>query len=491
MFRFSLSIKTLTAGAMVALLAGGMPHTALAKTYKVDCTKNGKLQSTINSAVDGDAIEITGICQENIVIRDKRLTLVGASTPGPHGITGVAPLTDALHIQHGISESQQNVETGTVVQGLTISNPHFTCVRITFQSLVEMTDVKASDCGAGAATGIWVQEGSRFFGLRLTLNNNLRGFGATQYSRAICEECDLNGNVNWAASSWDHSTVSLLDSAVNGTRGLQANQYSYIDIDCPSVVSEHVCHLNATAIAGQVFGYSTVAFYGAGEFSGRFQAFDRSQVQLLGARQQSGSPNLLFGNSSLRVEPFFDGENEVESSRLQGETQVNEFSQAVLHGDSTVLDGSLFCSEGGDASVDGAVDLTGGAVIDGCDHAPTPCVPTDDVEYIISGGPEPDAGIYVDDILEVFRDAEVYPFAQVSQGGGCCQAAAPIRFRGNTEEEIRVVARDGNDCYSLRALYLQKADGTCLTQLSDDIWGPNCGSEPPGQTFFDQTFVLP
>lgn len=465
----------------MAVVLGAAAGPAAAATTLVDCTKNDKLQQEIDKADDGDTIQIKGICMENIVIRNKALTLVGYNSPGLHGITGVATSTDGVRIESS---------RGAVLQGLTISNPHFSGVRIRFNSEVEMIDCEVSDSFAGGATGIWVQEGSRFFGLRLTLNDNLRGLGALQYSRAFCQECDLNDNVNWAASALDHSVLSLQDSEVNGDRGLQVNAHSYADIDCAAVGSGHACTLD-TNLAGIASQYSTLAFYDAGhdegDFNGNFHAAEHSQVQLFGTRQQvNPGTNNIGGGSSLRVEPFSA------NSQVVGHTEVSGFSHALFHDASTVLDGSLSCSAGGDAWVDGAIDLvTPGYTITDCDQAPTACVTSNDVEYIISGGPEPDAGIYVDDILEVFRDEELSPFVQVGQGGGCCQAAAPIRFRGNTGEEIRVVARDGNDCYSLRALYLQKADGSCLTQLSGDIFGPDCGNEPPEQTFFDQTFVLP
>ena len=120
---------------------------------------------------------------------------------------------------------------------------------------------------------------------------------------------------------------------------------------------------------------------------------------------------------------------------------------------------------------------------------PPPCVATTGAEYVISGGPDPGAEIFVDDILRVFVNAGLV--AEVSQGGRCCPPVAPIRFVADTGDILRVQAQDANDCYSLEALWLQKADGSCLTQLTGDIFGPNCGSEPPEQIFFDQNFTLP
>jgi hypothetical protein len=311
---------------------------------------------------------ITGVCQENIVIRDKRLTLTGAATPGRHGINGVAPLTDALRIEHSIPGSQQNIILGTFVQGLTISNPHSTCVRIKYQSYVEMTDVEASGCGTGGATGIWVEDGSYFGGARMQLHSNLRGLGAAYQSRASCFECALNGNVDWAASSLEHSTVSLHMSAVSGDNGLEARNFSSIDIRCDIPASGHACSLDATELAGVAESSSTMAFYKAGDFGGYFQALDRSEAQLDGAWQQSNPGiNTIDGGSSLRVESLSG------ASRLMGHTDVTGFSHALIYGSDTVLDGSLTCDQGGDAWVAPEIDLSApGYTISGCDLAPIP-----------------------------------------------------------------------------------------------------------------------
>jgi hypothetical protein len=117
------------------------------------------------------------------------------------------------------------------------------------------------------------------------------------------------------------------------------------------------------------------------------------------------------------------------------------------------------------------------------------CVETTGIEYVLSGGPEPDAGIFVDDILSVFLNGDL--ITEFSQSGRCCPPADPVRFIANTGDTLRVVAQDANNCYSLETLYLQKVNGNCLTLLTEDIFGPNCDSEPPMQTFFDETFVLP
>jgi hypothetical protein len=120
---------------------------------------------------------------------------------------------------------------------------------------------------------------------------------------------------------------------------------------------------------------------------------------------------------------------------------------------------------------------------------PTPRAATTGGGYIISGGADPGAGIYVDDVLRVFVNG--VPVAEVEQHGRCCPPVSPIHFAANPGDSLRVQAQDWNDCYSLEALWLHKADGSSRTQLTGDIFGPNCGFEPQGQIFFDKTFTLP
>lgn len=117
------------------------------------------------------------------------------------------------------------------------------------------------------------------------------------------------------------------------------------------------------------------------------------------------------------------------------------------------------------------------------------CTASTQSEYVISGSADSDEGIFVDDILRVFVNEVL--LAEISQGGRCCQPAAPIRFVANTGDTLRIQAQDANNCYGLETLWLQKSDGSCLTLLTNGASGPNCGSEIPKQVFFNQTFVLP
>lgn len=355
------------------LLSVSWSPTAAAVTRKVNCGRED-LQKAINLAVNGDTIELTGICQGNFRIDGKDLTLVGASAAGPHGIKGVASDTAGLVI------SRSNK---TVLQNLAFSNGADGGVLIDY-SYVTMTDCTASN---NAGRGISVHLSSFFSGLRLQINNNLStGLIALNGSRVDCTECDLNGNSSSQAGARVGAMLTLGDSVVSGKGGLQSLSHSYIDIDCVSLDTTHACSLNATQTAGRAFDDSTVAFYGAGDFWGQVVAEGRSEAQLVGARQLSTgvvrdnsdpSPNLtprsniMSDGSMLRVHPL---DNTLAgSSRLMGITNVSEFSHALLYADSadgdSALVGVLNCTSGGDAWVDAGVDLTTGSIT-GCEHAP-------------------------------------------------------------------------------------------------------------------------
>jgi len=117
------------------------------------------------------------------------------------------------------------------------------------------------------------------------------------------------------------------------------------------------------------------------------------------------------------------------------------------------------------------------------------CIPTKNTEYILTCGPNPTDGIYVDDFLRVYING--FKVADINQMGHCCPPADPIHFIASSGDTLRIQAQDGNSCYSIDALWLQKANGSCLRQLTPEIYGPNCGYEPPEQVFLDQSFVLP
>jgi hypothetical protein len=365
--------KVSTCVLAAALCTAGWSPVADAAIKKVKCGKDD-LQKVIDSAVNGDTVELTGICSGNYRIDGKDLTLLGASTAGPHGIQGVAADTAALVI------SRSNK---THLENLSISDGAFWGVRAEY-SLFSMSHCTVS---RNAHNGINASNASRLDGDHLLFEGNARGalfVGGASY--ADCEECDFNGNLRFAAVSNSGSTVTLLDSIVTGRAGIAATNHSYIDIDCRSFATSHDCSLHVNEVAGYANAGGAVWFYGAGDFWGQVEAGDRSEVALYGSRQQSTGVirdnsglnpnpnprnNLVWDNSTLRVDPW-DG-TAAGSSRLMGTTDVADFSHALLYGTavggSSVLVGDLNCDSGGDAWVDAGVAFTPGSIT-GCEHVP-------------------------------------------------------------------------------------------------------------------------
>jgi len=88
------SSRFLVVCAIVALLASGLPASALAKTHNVDCTKQGDLQKAIDAASSGDSIEITGRVHGQHRHQGQGPDAGRRRRAGTHGITGVAANTD-------------------------------------------------------------------------------------------------------------------------------------------------------------------------------------------------------------------------------------------------------------------------------------------------------------------------------------------------------------------------------------------------------------
>src|SRR5262245_57331286 len=76
--------KVLLARILLMLLA--LPGTGRAATLPVDCNAGGKIQTALNAAANGDTISVTGVCNENVSVRDElvRVTIDGQGTATVH-----------------------------------------------------------------------------------------------------------------------------------------------------------------------------------------------------------------------------------------------------------------------------------------------------------------------------------------------------------------------------------------------------------------------
>ena len=328
------------------------------KTVIVDCTKGDSLQKAIDSAQDDTVIEVRGLCNENVQIHRKRLTLHGLdpATDGVRGTAPVAPAVAAVHVWYSVGVHVENLSfSDTSPGGVGLAAGYST--------------ITAHNCrmAGSSSNGVRVSLSSVFIGTEVTLaDSGGAGLLVQRNSQAFCTGCRLENNAGFAADARFGSLLTLLDGVVTGNRGLRASTESYADIDCVTEDTAYPCSLNVTGTAGFAIGQSTVSPYGAGPFAGRLVAFDRGEIYVYGAQQTSTGPNNTFEHfSTLVVEQAFETG---EQGQLKGHTQVSGFSRALLR-DATTVDGTLACDSAGDAWKDAGVTVTGGPVT-GCEHVP-------------------------------------------------------------------------------------------------------------------------
>jgi hypothetical protein len=338
-----------------------------AKTVTVDCANGQSIQAAIDQNAPPLEIEVRGICQENVEIRGKQVTLRGGD-PLVDGIQGVTGSTT------GAALSILYVD-GARIEGLAIGDGPGTGVGMWFSHVT----MQGCRIAGNASTGVLVSSGSVLNARGITVAENARGLQVQRGGFTFCGGCTFTDNTGFAAVATNGGLLSLLSSVVAGRDGIIALNDSYADIDCVSDPSiDHPCSMAATRRA--VAGFSaTVALFGAGDFTGQVVADDRGHAFVLGARQTAAGknlagndiPNVVFNFGTLWATPFVDEADVAHPSRLMGDTFVEGFGRALLD-DGTEIDGQVACSRAGDAWADAGVVLTPGSAIADCEHAPPP-----------------------------------------------------------------------------------------------------------------------
>lgn len=454
-----LALLTLTGSAVFG-------QTPTQRTVRVDCTTGQSIQRALEVKADELVVEISGVCAEDLLIHRDNVTLRGAD-PAVDGVRGVAAgVTSAdgvVEVRRARNVRIENLtisEGGksglTVNQALNVSVANCRLVNngrhgLAVHSSLEV-DVRDTEMGGNMGRGISVFDG---------YNVN-------------CLRCTIEANGNFSVLGVMNSVIGVFESSVSGRAILSALSSSV------QVIDSDFTPPSPTDLALLASDYSEISLQRS-RFSGWAAALETATLRFEDSEHEDNAAGFNFVDLSSILS--LEG-----ASSLTGDLIVEDFSKALVK-DGSTLAGNLTCSSAGDAFCEDSGLISGS--ISGCASCLPPplCVATAGAEYVISGGTEPDAGIFVDDILRVFVNGDLV--AEVSQGGRCCPPANPIRFVADTGDTLRVQAQDANVCYSLEALWLQKADGSCLTQLTGDIFGPNCGSEPPEQIFFDETFPLP
>jgi hypothetical protein len=357
MFR-SMGLVCLLLG--VAAQAAEIPQMPAARqpamAVVVNCNNGQSIQAAVDSNPAPVEIQITGICVENVFIRDKDVSLRGTQKPSLDGIRSVDPSFPALTVRGSVIAE---------INDLSFSNSAGTGVAIRGGAIMRINHCLFEN---NATVGLRVDSGANVRSDDSTFTGNANSNTNTADAQFFCVACDFNGG-GPAAVSTRGAIVSLNDCVVTGSLGIIADEVgAFVDFDCTSD-TPHPCSLNVTGPAAIGTFSGTARLFGAGSFSGQLIADDRGTVRLDGSVQRVGSsdgqPNFVDALGEIIVSPLFDVSPPAQSLILS--TQAAHFARVLLTNDS-VLKGSIQCSGAADAFLDPTVIRFPGSSVTGCEH---------------------------------------------------------------------------------------------------------------------------
>ncbi|HEU4886271.1 MAG TPA: right-handed parallel beta-helix repeat-containing protein [Thermoanaerobaculia bacterium] len=327
----------------------------------VNCNNGQSIQAAVDASSAPAEIQIMGICVENVLIRNKDISLRGVQKPSLDGIRSATASMPALTVRGSVIAAisdlsfSGNPGTGVAIRG----GADMTLANCLFEN--------------NAASGLRVDSGAFVVGNDLTFTANRGTSTNTSDAQFFCIACDISGSGPAVVSSRG-AIVSLLDSVVTGRLGIIASDRgSFADIDCATFDTPHACSMNVSQFAALGVAGGTAVLFGAGEFSGQLIADDRGTVRLDGALQKATSsddqPNIADSLGEIVVAPLFDVTPPAQS--LLRDTEAARFARVLLTGDS-ILKGSIQCTGAADAFLDPTVIPVPGSTVSGCEHASVP-----------------------------------------------------------------------------------------------------------------------
>ena len=328
------------------------PFTA---SVPVNCAAGQSVQDAIDANAGPVEIVISGLCTENVLIRDKDVTLRGAIGPSQDGIRSLVASMPALTVRgtgiDAISNLSFNKSAGAAVM---IRGVNATLANCEFAS--------------NGGTALNVAMGAFVTATALVFDGNVgRSMNVTD-AQFFCTGCDVSGN-NFAVVATRGATASLLDSVVTGRRGILATDGGTLaDLDCVNAGTSHACSMKVTGVAAQAVGGGSVTLFAAGDFTGQVTADEGGTVALIGARQTAGAQVGL--GPSTNIADFFGrlvaaSLTDLERSSLLS-SNLDHFARLVVTDNSTVS-GTVQCSNAADAALDPTVVPR--ASFKGCEHA--------------------------------------------------------------------------------------------------------------------------
>jgi hypothetical protein len=340
---------------VIAFGAAAVPNQ---NVVRVDCNAGGKVQAAVDANSAPLDIVISGICTENVVIRDKDVNLRGSSgDPTLDGIRGKLSTTPALTVRGSVIAT---------IRSLSFSNSAGQAVSIQSGANETISSCRFENNGN---IPLQVTSGAMVIADSLTFNANTGRSIAVSGAQFFCTSCDVSGN-GFALVASRGAIASLLDTVISGGRGILASDGgTSADIDCASVVTSHPCMINVTGVAAQADTGARATLLDVGDFTGQLMAEDAGTVSLIGARQTSGATNDADFFGRIVAEANVDVNPPTQS--LLRATNAAHFAR-VLVTDNTVIQGAIQCTAAADAVLDATVTVAQGATITGCEHASTP-----------------------------------------------------------------------------------------------------------------------
>jgi hypothetical protein len=314
--------------ALLMLAAAAAADTA--RTIRVDCARGQSINAALAANADELIIEISGKCNEAVVVKRSRVTLRGTN-PALDGLIG--PVGDFVPLME-VRAANFGTRTGALpavqLRNLSISQSG------DYGLFVDSSIVAINNCLFADNRGVGGQ------GLHFTRSSSAVIVDSTFQTDEIflfqssvqCRSCTFSGNPGAAfIVSGGGSHGSLVNSSINGGGGAAAHTGADLNLVNTTVTGTHGT-INVEQAQARVQG-STL--------SGHVEADYRSMLRLENTVQTANTFVNVFDQGAFVT---------VNNSTLVGPTQFHQFSRGSVVNGSHL--GDLSCSTGADVACDGS-----------------------------------------------------------------------------------------------------------------------------------------
>jgi hypothetical protein len=330
----------LVAGAMACLLMIGSTAGAANKEVRVDCSKGQSINRALGDMADDLVVEISGLCEENVVVNRERVTLRGTD-PAADGIRAATldtPGSFAVLVRSSYVRIENLRITGGQTYGLVVSHTSG-YGRFGWGSDL---GVEVVNCRIVDNPGIGLlAEDSSVTVRDTTLSGNARGGAYAWRGDLRCTNCTFTDNGTALAGfveatvTSNRGIVTLTNSNVTGVIGLNVLHGRAI------VTDSSIATTDVRAVSGF---FESEIFLSGSSVVGRIALGQQSHARIEGVTQAANA----LGSSGIGLDQgasFVASNRDAAATILAGDITLRGFSSAVLRDDSGV-NGNLTCVEG-------------------------------------------------------------------------------------------------------------------------------------------------